>query len=207
MARGTAYGGAFWLAAAAGLGAIIAVEVNQDLPLSPSVNAAAGDEALDVVEPAAPPVLRLPSADLIDTIIERPLFSPSRRPDEVAPAEAVAVGDDSPLPDLELVGTMRVGDQPVALVRHPADGLLRLRPGQAVGDWTITAIEGLLVRFEQGEQSATLRLRGDQQRPAKPGTKATERNPPKPAAARPSPAESGLLRPNGEPTSPPSDRE
>jgi hypothetical protein len=163
-------GGAIWLTAALGLSGLIAFELTDDSPLTPAVIAASTDALTAERGPAEPPVVELPSADLIDGIIGRPLFSPSRRP-VVAALEEVEAPLEMPEQalELELVGTMLKRGSPIALLRHPKEGLVRLRQGQKVGAWTVTAIDEAGVRVENGERSDMLTLRQDLSRPTAPG--------------------------------------
>jgi hypothetical protein len=162
-------GGAIWLTAVLGLAGLVAVELMDESPLTPAVIAASSDAAGTAPAPAEPPAASLPSAALIEDIVGRPLFSPSRRPRVAAreqiempiPAPAQALG-------LELVGTMLKGGSPIALLRHPVDGLLRLRQGQAVRGWTIAAIDEAGVLVENGARAETLTLRKDISRLAAP---------------------------------------
>ena len=165
MAGRLAGGTAFWLVAAVGFSGVIALELTQDLPLAPEVSAAPGDgfAAEAVMDNAG--TLRLPSADLIDSIIERPLFSPSRRPAAIAATLADTSASVEEGLALELVGTMLRGDDHVALLRHPSEGVKRLREGDSAGSWTIIDVQSDRVSFERGDRVDTLVLRKDVVKP------------------------------------------
>ena len=128
MLKRTKGAGAFWWTAAAALSGLIAVELTQDLPLTPAVIAAVNETGGDDLQPNQPPSVSVPSKALVDDIVDRPLFSPSRRPAGGAAVDSTPRADavDGAL-TLALIGTMLVGDDPVALLRHPIDGLKRLR--------------------------------------------------------------------------------
>lgn len=168
MAHHRISGGAFWLTAAMGLSGLIAYQLSEGLPLTPAVIAASSEAVVDSRTPADPPTVRLPSDDLITAIVGRPLFSPSRRPAAALPqaAELPVEAADRTL-GLELVGTMLSGETPVALVRHPVDGLLRLRQGQEVEGWTVTEIKESWVGLDKGDRIEKLSLRKDRIKPAK----------------------------------------
>ena len=134
-------GDTFWWAGALGLCGLIAVELTQDLPLTPTVTAATTETAGDDLGSGSPPTVPLPSDAIIDDIIERPLFSPSRTPAVYESLEAGAPVDaHADLQGWSLVGTTLAGDAPIALMRHPKDRFMRLRLGQQIGGWRIFAI-------------------------------------------------------------------
>ena len=173
MASRLAGGGAFWLAVALGLSGLIAYELSEELPLTPRVVAASRDAGAGDTAPTPQPAVALPSEDLIGEIVDRPLFSPLRRPIIAMPLaieEMLNRGVQSPT--WELVGTMLAAESPIALLRHPTDGLMRLRKGQQIDDWTVTDIQGARVSLENGDRTETLFLRKDQ---ANPGS-ATKEN-------------------------------
>ncbi|MEZ5932001.1 MAG: hypothetical protein R3F54_08630 [Alphaproteobacteria bacterium] len=170
MATRMSGGGAIWLTAALGLSGLIAFELTDESPLTPAVIAASSDATMAARAPAEPPAAVLPSADLIDRIIDRPLFSASRRPALAALEEVEApLAMPEQALELELIGTMLKDGAPIALLRHPHDGLVRLRRGQEVGGWTITAIGEAGVSIDNGERSDMLTLRKDLSRPSAPG--------------------------------------
>jgi general secretion pathway protein N len=110
------------------------------------------------------PSLTTPSEDSFAAIIERPLFSPSRRPAEAAPvaapdaAEALATAD-VPL-DFALVGTVVSGNERVALVATRADGkIVQVRERGEVLGWTALLIEDGRAVFRRGKAEEELVLR------------------------------------------------
>jgi len=170
MARGLLGGSGFWLATIVGLSGLIAFEFSDDLPLTPTVIAAANDASVGDAWPSSPSTVKLPLEGHIDDIVSRPLFSPSRRPAvTVVPTEKpVETGEQSLT--LELIGTMLAGELPIALLRHPTDGLMRLRQGQEVGEWTISDIQDARVSLENGDRTETLMLRKDRIKPVTSGS-------------------------------------
>jgi len=152
-------GHAIWLASAIGLSGLIVYQVSGDLWV-PRVIAASNNAAAVHEAPAAPLPVTLPSKSRVDDIASRPLFSPSRRPSILA--TVAKAGEHNPT--WQLVGTMLAGAAPVALLRHPKAGVLRLRQGEKIDDWTVTAIDGTHVSLENGEHTKTLWL----QAPAAP---------------------------------------
>jgi len=171
MAGRVSGGDAFWLTAALGLSGLIVLMLTDSPPIAPTVVAASSDDAtLDEVL-LEPDFIELPSEDLIGLIVERPLFSPSRRPAPATP-EDINDADDAKIQPLawELVGTMSIGEKPIALMKHPTDGLKRLRQGQHLDSWTIKEISDEQVSLENGDRLETLSLREDQIPQAKLGS-------------------------------------
>ncbi|MGI9510548.1 MAG: hypothetical protein ACR2QJ_14505 [Geminicoccaceae bacterium] len=152
-------GTAFWLLASAGLTGVITLQVKDGSWLTPPVTAA-------IVEPAqihdgdqTDLADRSPDADWLDSVVERPLFSTSRRPfsppedrPEITPEQ-----DAGPL-TLSLTGTLLTGEARIALLIHPTKGLLRLRRGQKVEGWQVEEISDVEVRLRRGEEVTLLSL-------------------------------------------------
>jgi general secretion pathway protein N len=110
------------------------------------------------------PGLTTPGEDSFAVIIERPLFSPSRRPAEAAPAaapEAVEAVAPVEVPlDFALVGTVVSGDERVALVTTLADGkIVQVRERGEVLGWTALLIEDGRAVFRRGKAEEELVLR------------------------------------------------
>ena len=113
--------------------------------------------AADDLPPVAPlavrrPVLASPpqTADF-PGILERPLFSPDRRP-EVGEAPA----DD--MARYSLLGIGTAAGAATALLVTPDGTALRILPGQTVGDWSVEVIEPDRVVLSRGEERLVLRL-------------------------------------------------
>jgi hypothetical protein len=109
------------------------------------------------------PSLTTPGEDSFAAIIERPLFSPSRRPAEAAPApapETVAAAPAEASLDFVLVGTIVSGDERVALVETKGDGkIVQVRERGEVLGWTALLIEDGRVVFRRGRAEEELVLR------------------------------------------------
>jgi hypothetical protein len=120
--------------------------------------------------------LSLPPIEEFRVIVERPLFSPMRRPPQPAPPEPeVAVVEEAavepaaqPAPpppppiSFSLVGIVIIGDQRVALVQ-PLDGgkAVQLREGDEFSGWTAALIdsERAVFRSAYAEEELTLDFR------------------------------------------------
>jgi hypothetical protein len=171
-----------WLLASAGLLGLIAVQETSKISLAPSVTAAPTeavhvDEELEKAE-----IVSHLTIDSIDEIIDRPLFSSSRRPASV-PEQEVIVAAATPKVEFSatLAGTMLAGDSRMALLTHPSKGLLRLREGQEVDGWRIEDVRVDEVRLTNGDEVTLLRLRKDT--PSKGKAKALGAKTAAPAAA------------------------
>jgi general secretion pathway protein N len=109
------------------------------------------------------PSLTTPSEDSFAAIVERPLFSPSRRPAEAAPAAAPEMVEPAPVEaplDFSLVGTIVSGNERVALVATRTDGkVVQVRERGEVLGWTALLIEDGRVVFRRGKAEGELVLR------------------------------------------------
>ena len=184
-------GSAFWSVVAVGLLWLVAHQVTDEQPTLSNVVAAPAGTSGDEKAVETNSVVALPSENLVERIVERPLFSETRR---TAPPAMPQRPEADEAPDealsLELIGTILVGDVRVALVKHPAKGLIRRRPGQSIGDWTLVDVEKHRVSLEGEDDLKTLTLRKDRIKRPKPhslnkpsATDATanqERKPPAP---------------------------
>lgn len=117
-------------------------------------------------EPLANPVAAQP-LDQLSAIVDRSLFSPSRRP-PAAPQPVVqapaASALPSPPPDVILLGVVMDGESARAIVRVGADKrLLRAQMGDEIDGWKVAQIDGRkVVLASQDGRFATYRLFNDQ---------------------------------------------
>jgi hypothetical protein len=135
------------------------------------------------VIPAERVALSLPPIEEFRVIVERPLFSPSRRPPlpapppepelvavEAAVVEPVAQPEPPPPPAISfsLIGIVMFGDQRVALLQ-PLDGAraVQLREGEEFGGWTAALIEKERAVFRSAYSEEELKL--DFRSPTPPG--------------------------------------
>ena len=101
-------------------------------------------------------VLPVPDREAFSEIIERPLFSQSRRP----PPEAGDQDPDNPaLLNFHLVGVIVSTQSRVALIRPTTEGpLLRKTIGEDLDGWEISEINSSTVIIKRGTATETLRL-------------------------------------------------
>jgi hypothetical protein len=131
-------------------------------------DAAAPELALHPLQAAAPHSLT--------AFRDRPLFNASRRryvaplpapPPEPA-AQAPLAPAPPPLPNLRLLGLLRIDDDELAIVRDLADRkVYRLRTGDVIQDWRVTIVSRAAVEFARDEDRQELRMfsrRDDQDR-------------------------------------------
>jgi hypothetical protein len=104
------------------------------------------------------PTVAMPSTQQLTAIIERPIFSQTRRP-AAQPVEAPKAAPPPTL-DLELVGVVTWQSQRFALVR-PTNGerAIRVDEGGSVSGWTIVVIEADRVLFRNGELEKEIKLK------------------------------------------------
>ena len=165
-----------WLMASAGLAALISLQINSEISLTSPVTAAPSKAAPEQDEHLKDPIVDHLPADALQLIVERPLFSWSRRPPFSPPLEQEAtepLSRKQPL-SAKLAGTMLAGTTRMALFTHPSKGLLRLGEGRNIDGWLIKEVREDAVRLEQGDDVTLLKLRkGDSQkeRPSLSGVK------------------------------------
>lgn len=138
------------------------------LAFAPEQPYAVLDETETMVEEVSQPdVPTLPTVAERAEIVARPIFNADRRPDPPpappapvveAPATPPEVRQTAPL-RLELVGVAISGDERVALLREDGGDILRLRPGDRVGDWVVVSVEQKDVVFRAGEKIQTIGFR------------------------------------------------
>lgn len=101
-------------------------------------------------------------AETMRSFIDRPLFSPSRRPPSPPPtplAPAPVIRPEPSADQLRLLGTLLGPNGASALILDASTGVTSsMTQGETVSGWRIAAIEAALVRLERGAQSTVLAL-------------------------------------------------
>lgn len=123
-------------------------------------------------QPPAPYVM--PPLESFTAVVERPLFSPTRRmpnpPPEVDTpvAEAPAAEPSGPAePELRFFGTVTQGGVAAALVTFPSTSeVARLRPGDMVGDWQVISVERNKLELGLGDDRRSYEIFGQGMRAA-----------------------------------------
>lgn len=105
----------------------------------------------------------MPAADEYSAIIERPLFSPGRKPPEgevVAPAPESNEADGDAGREIILTGTATdQADRAAAILHDAAQGInFQVRVGDKVDGWTIKAIQPRAVTLSTETQEVTVTL-------------------------------------------------
>ena len=140
---------AFLLSSAAEPGAVAIAQV-QDRPAAAPSNPVAAQ-----------------SLEQLSTIVDRPLFSPSRRPPAPPPAPAPIVQAAEPPappppPNLVLFGVVMDGESARAVVRSGADKkMIRAQIGDEIDGWKVSQIEGRKVVLSLDGRFATFTLFSD----------------------------------------------
>ena len=148
------------------LGGLVYAEIHaRPVVESPQTVGPASDESA-----IALPAARKPTSDEtgIQAMLERPLFSPSRRrPVEQASLET----PPPPTPDFALFGVAITAGTPVALVKR-GDGTEyeRVSEGGQIGDWTVGQIKTDRISIHQDGVDAELRLEFETPAPAASAT-------------------------------------
>ena len=115
------------------------------------------------------------SLDQLSTILDRPLFSPSRRPPAPPPAPPPIVqaveppAPPPPPPNLVLFGVVMDGEGARAVVRAGADKkLVRAQIGDEIDGWKVSQIEGRKVVLSLDGRFATFTLFSDDRGKSEP---------------------------------------
>lgn len=118
--------------------------------------AAAGGEAAPL--PALPdqPSFTMPPLDTFAAVVERPLFSPTRRPPEEG---TVTIDVSEPELEITLVGVIISAEEQIAIIK-PKDGsrLARLSLGDDYQGWTLDSIEPNRATFRRGDIAEHIQL-------------------------------------------------
>lgn len=95
-------------------------------------------------------------------MVERPLFSPTRRPPPAPPAPLDApapIALPPPAPDLTLSGVITGGGGGVALLRRPQDAApIHVALGGTVDGWTVAEIRPRAIVLTRDARSVTVGL-------------------------------------------------
>ena len=191
-----------------GLAAMVLVWQIRNPPQPPVVRLAPPPEL-----PAVAPLerFRLPPASDYGEVTARPLFIAERRPEPSPPEEATpekpATGpEQKPM----LIGVLIAPGSTVALLRpeQPNAKVLRVKPGESVGDWRLETILPNRVVLRKGQETRELLLERPK-KPAKPkaparlpGRPESQAAPPAGAPPEPQPAAAALLTPAAAPVTP-----
>jgi hypothetical protein len=133
--------------------------------------------------------------DQLSTILDRPLFSPSRRP-PARPAPVVQgpapSAQPAPPPNLVLLGVVMDGEGARAIVRAGTDQKsVRAQIGDEIEGWKVSQIEGRKVVLSLDGRFATFRLfndeRGEPDANGRPASKSLQMQQSPPPAAAPQP--------------------
>ena len=96
----------------------------------------------------------MPEKARFSAIVERPLFSSSRRP----PSEEMAVAA-APTPDFSLFGVVISTGEPFALVKPGGGGdPVRVKEGEEISGWTVDRIESDRILIRHGRTEGELLL-------------------------------------------------
>ena len=166
-------------------GAFLVLLLSSVVVLGAAAPALAQDQPVKDQPPAAPanPVAAQ-ALDKLSTTLDRPLFSPSRRPPAPPPPPPpVAQAPPPPLPpppNLVLFGVVMDGEGARAVVRAGAGKLLRAQIGDDIDGWKVSQIDGRKVVLSLDGRFATFtmfsddRAKSDAARAPAPGGEAND---------------------------------
>ena len=113
------------------------------------------------IAPMADSTLQKSAADVSRflAVLDRPLFSPSRRPPPPpAPVTAAAEPEPDPLANIQLQGVYSTADGGGGIFARVDGKDRRIAVGAALGGWTVKGIDGLNVTFARGGDARVVRL-------------------------------------------------
>ncbi len=155
--------GSGWLASTLLLGVCLALAAfvylqMQTVAPGPAPSGGGGETPPLAALPAQPSYAMAPVEDF-STILERPLFSPTRRP----PAEgAVAAVASEPELQVTLVGVIISSEEQIAIVRlNDASRFARLSVGDSFQGWILDSIEPSRITFRRGDLEEHIELTYD----------------------------------------------
>ena len=144
--------------------AALAWVIYRQVGVAPNLNAAQGSTTAATQVPDLPPELQFsmrPVEDF-DAILERPLFSPNRRPPAIEALESPPPNSDV---TFTLKGILIDEDVRIALFRAQRNKkILRLREGDMIEGWTLVRIERHSVSLARGAFETMLKPTYDQSR-------------------------------------------
>lgn len=125
--------------------------------------------ALKLAPLAATPTFTLAPLARFEELIERPLFSASRRPPSEEAPKSPEAAPEAPL-DLVLRGVVLTGNRRIALLQSEKGErkALRLLAGDSHAGWVLKAIEADNVTFERDEEIRVLELAFEEPPPPPP---------------------------------------
>ncbi|HEY2530472.1 MAG TPA: hypothetical protein VGJ20_21495 [Xanthobacteraceae bacterium] len=134
------------------------------IPVSASDPARQSEEHRDVAPPVSP--LAAQPLDRMSSTRDRPLFSPTRRPQAPPPVVALPPPPPPPPPDVALLGVVMDGEDARAVVRTgPAAKIQRVGIGDDIAGWKVGQIEGRqLVLLLDGRTATFKMFAGDQKK-------------------------------------------
>lgn len=155
MNKGRKYGLLPWLAFGAGLvmASIVYVEIRARPMIDEDISSQATTAEVRLTLPTHARQA-MPEKTRFAVLVERPLFSPSRRPHS---AEAAVASVSSPA--FSLSGVVISTGEPVALVRPDAGGdPMRVIVGEEISGWRVTQIESNRILVQHDEMQRELFL-------------------------------------------------
>lgn len=167
----------FLLAACAGLAWF---NVQQLRALPPGPVAVAGAGSAPQPELPAEVSFAMAPAETFSAVVERPLFSPTRRP---PPGGTATIESPEPELDVTLVGIIISAEERIAIFKAKGvSQFARLSVGDSFQGWTLESIEPDRVSFQRGEIEEYIELAYEEpppvQKPRRPKRKTRDKRAP-----------------------------
>jgi type II secretory pathway component PulC len=142
-------------------------------------------QQVEVAALPAEPSVSMATIEEFAEVVERPIFSPTRR----APEEAAQPAAETPAASLDFVleGVVITPEQRLALFRPESGGdLVRVPEGAQVRGWLVVAVQPFSVVVRRGEEEEVtidLRFEAPSPTPQAPARRARQRTAPAPQSA------------------------
>ena len=132
--------------------------------VDPMVTFATGPSAhavTDRTEPAPPPAFELPPIDHFAAVVDRPIFTATRRPARGHSTDASAAADDGLiLGRYRMIGVVVAPDRRLILLKRP-DGArtIHVAEGEKIDDWTLARVTRNVIVLESGGRRKEILVR------------------------------------------------
>jgi type II secretory pathway component PulC len=145
------------LSLSAALAGVLALEVMAGPFFVPEVSSVSPDAKNSVVFPRESPAEK-PAISTFAEVVERPLFTPSRRPPPKTDSNPAAIA--SKPETFDLIGVIISADRRMALLRTVATSeVMRAVEGQSIGGWEVRAIKPTQVVLRRGDDSEVIKIK------------------------------------------------
>ena len=139
------------------LAGVLALEVMAGPFFVPEATSVSPGAKNSVVLPRESPAEK-PAISTFAEVVERPLFTPSRRPPPPKTDSTIAASPEKP-ETFDLIGVIISADRRMALLRTVASSeVMQAVEGQSIGGWEVHAIKPTQVVLRRGNDSEVIKI-------------------------------------------------